>query len=253
MKTRLKYISIYNDLIPYAVGAAVAVCLKYLYSQATSDDLIWILGPTSGLVSWLTGHSFVHDSLRGFVNPDLAIAIAPACSGVNFLIIAYIMSFFSFAHRSPGLLGKWVWMVITLSCSYVLTLFVNTIRICLSIASICHDVHFGWLTPERIHRIEGVMIYFFFLCLFYQGIQYLTARPPKHANQPANRFGLIWMGPLFWYITVALIVPIITGNYREQQGRFVEHGLMVLVSCICVLIVYSCVRRLLFSVMNRET
>ncbi|MDO9265260.1 MAG: exosortase K [Desulfosalsimonadaceae bacterium] len=240
-----------REMVPYMMAATVAVGLKDQFSRAESNDLIWILRPTAGLVEWISGLSFIYDPCTGFVNMNHGIAIAPACSGVNFLIIAYIMSFFSFAGHYHGM-GRWLWLVITLSCAYFLTIAVNSTRIALSIESITHGVHLGWLTPERIHRVEGVVVYFFFLSLYYLGMKGLTklhdAWKGKSggSGQGMTRAAFIGMGPLVWYLLVALVVPVLTGNYQKQRGLFVEHGVVVVVSCTLVLCLLHGIRRLLY-------
>ena len=240
-----------REVIPYIMAAIVAVGLKDQFSRAESNDLLWILGPTAGLVEWISGLSFIYDPSAGFVNMVHGLIIAPACSGVNFLIIAYVMSFFSFAGHFDGM-GRWLWLVLTLSCAYFLTIAVNSIRIGLSIESITHGIHLGWLTPERIHRIEGVVVYFFFLSLYYLGMKGLTRlhddRKGKSggSHQGATRTAFIGMGPLVWYLLVALGVPVLTGNYQKQGGLFVEHGVVVVVSCLFVLCLLHGIHRLLY-------
>lgn len=243
------------ELVPYFMAAIVAVGLKYQYSRAACDELLWILRPTADVVGWLSGLSFIHDASAGFVNMGRGIAIAPACSGVNFLIISYVMSFFSFAGHYNRM-GRWLWLAVTLSCAYFLTIVVNSIRIFLSIESITHGIHLGWLTPERIHRIEGVVVYFFFLSLYYLGMKWLAEAHDarKEASGGSGRGGgkvvFIGVGPFFWYLLVALVVPVLTGNYREQGGRFIEHGVVVVVSCALVLCLLHCIRRLLMPMLK---
>ncbi|RJP83911.1 MAG: exosortase K [Desulfobacteraceae bacterium] len=239
------------EVVPYFMAAMVAVGLKYHYSRAGSDDLLWILRPTADVVGWISGLSFIYDPSAGFVNMGRGIAIAPACSGVNFLIIAYVMSFFSFAGHYNRM-ERWLWLAVTLCCAYFLTIGVNSIRIFLSIESIAHGIHLGWLTPERIHRIEGVVVYFFFLTLYYLGMKWLTKFYDTRKGmtggirQERKTFAFIGMGPFFWYLLVALVVPVLTGNYREQGGRFIEHGVVVVVSCALVLCLLHGIRRFLW-------
>jgi exosortase K len=117
-------------IIPYALCAAIAYALKYHYSRASVDDLLWILYPTAGLVEWLSGISFLYDPSKGFVNAVQGIAIAPACGVVNFLIIAFVMSFFSFEGRFATWKGRMLWLAVSLLLSYAMTITVNSIRIC---------------------------------------------------------------------------------------------------------------------------
>lgn len=227
-----------NSLMPYAIAGIIAVGLKYHYSHATADDLTWILTPTSHLVSWLTGLSFVMESAAGYINRDLGIIIAPSCSGVNFFIIAFAMAFFSFARKFSETGFKYLWIGAALTSSYALTLVVNTVRIWVSIATISHDLHSGWLTAERIHRIEGIVIYFFFFFLFYQGLNRMTA-PCTKPIRGLNRI------PLGWYLTMVLAVPIISGNFRHHPANFIEHTITVLILCVGLLTFFEGLRWLI--------
>lgn len=221
-----KHIRTFAGLLPYAVALTVALGLKYHYSQAEVDDLLWMMAPTADLVSRMTGLAFVHDPLAGFVNGELGIAIAPACSGVNFLIVAFGMAFFSFAHRCETVATRAFWVALSLAAAYLLTLGVNSLRIGLSIATIRHGIHAGWLTPDRIHRMEGIVICFFFLCLFYRGLHHFTRVPGSEPDR--SRPSVLWVFvPFVWYLAMALAVPLATGNFRDHPERFAEHGLTV--------------------------
>jgi len=238
--------SVMVRIIPYALCAAMAYGLKYHYSRASVDDLFWILSPTAGLVEWLSGVSFLYDPSKGFVDAVQGIAIAPACGGVNFLIIAFVMSFFSFEGRYETWKGRVLWLAVSFLLSYAMTLAVNSIRICVSIESITHGFHGGWLTQDRVHRIEGVVINFFFLAVFYAGMEQLTRLHDKRKSE--GRAAFTGLQPLFWYFLVALVVPVFTGNYREHGGHFFEHGLMVVVSSFVVLVLLHSIRRLFLPI-----
>ena len=69
----------------------IAAGLKYTYSQSTSEDLQWILGPTASLVEALTGEQFMKEQNIGYVSVHQRIAIIPGCSGINFMIAAFCM------------------------------------------------------------------------------------------------------------------------------------------------------------------
>src|SRR5688572_30560726 len=79
----------------FLLTAAIALALKQHYSQAGSDDLTWILRPTAWLVERWSGMSFEWEPRGGFVNYARRIVIAPACAGVNFLIVTFSMAAFA--------------------------------------------------------------------------------------------------------------------------------------------------------------
>ena len=226
----------------------VAAGLKYHYSQARSDDLTWILGPTAGLVEHLSGIDFEKEALTGYVNHTHRVIIAPACAGVNFLIVAFCMAvFYGIFLIEPKWL-KLLWLFTGLASAYLLTLLVNALRIILSIYFYNLDIYSAWITPARLHRLEGTLIYFFFLCLFYRiikkGLYHYRCRAalrPKdrpagleHRLRTLQRAytGLI---PLFWYGLITLGVPLLNGALRENRARFAEHSGMVIAGCFVVL------------------
>lgn len=160
-----------QDTVLFMVVLFIAYGLKRHYSSAVSDELVWILGPTSWLVEALTGIPFVLEKGAGFVSRQAMIAITKSCAGVNFLIIVFCMTTFSVLPKIKQLKSK----LITLFCigagAYFATLIANTVRIMVAIYLYSNDIHFGWFSQARIHRIEGIAIYFVFLWLVYFYIQ----------------------------------------------------------------------------------
>jgi exosortase K len=229
--------------------------LKQHYSVADSRDLSWILKPTATLVELISGTAFQAEPGSGFVNTDRRIVIAPACAGVNFLIIAVSMTVFSFTRRFSTRTGKILWLPACFLGGYALTLAVNTCRILLSMHSYDGGWDWGWLGPERIHRMEGILIYFVFLVLVYgvmdrvfnsQGSKTNTDRrlpgwfPRKKV--PAllvPRSGFI---PFFWYGAVVVVVPLLNNTYAKTGNRFLEHCAWVLVLCLLVILILHLVK-----------
>jgi exosortase K len=117
------------------LASFLAVGLKYHYSEAGSEDLVWILRPTASLVEWISGIPFEEEAHTGFVSYARRIVIAPACAGVNFLIIAFCMAAFSSLHRIQRQRVKWLWLTGSLVSAYGLTVFANAVRIMVSIYS----------------------------------------------------------------------------------------------------------------------
>jgi exosortase K len=217
----------------YLVGAIVAGALKYHYSTAGSDDLSWILSPTAFLVHRMTGLGFVREARAGFINHEHRILIAPACAGVNFLIISFCTVFFSLVHRLASLSRKWLWLAVALASSYVATIAVNALRIALSIFLIEHDVRYGWLTAERIHRLEGIAVYFLFLSFFFLVMKRAAtlAREGNGAGSCLRPFPAA-VAPLCWYLVVTLAVPLLNGSAQAGNPGFIEHFWTVLPVCV---------------------
>lgn len=96
--TELKKI-IRQNFVFYLIGFLLVFGIKYFYSKAGSDELIWILAPTTRLVTILSGIPFTYESGIGYVNHELRFIIAPSCSGVQFMMITIATLIFSYVHR----------------------------------------------------------------------------------------------------------------------------------------------------------
>ena len=237
------------------IGLLLALGLKHHYSRAGSDDLLWILSPTASLVELTSGIRFEYEVNTGFVSRGYRIIIAPSCAGINFLIVAFCMAMFSGIHAFKLRWAKLSWLTASLVSAFILTVGVNALRIIVSIYSYNADIYWGWITPQRVHRLEGVVIYFFFLCLFYMIIikavhQFTRKTGGKKQTGIANYWGLadylrwMWAGliPLFWYSLVTVGVPLLNGAFHENAARFTEHGGMVFSASMAVLVVVFLLR-----------
>ena len=237
------------------MGLLLAFGLKYYYSRAGSDDLGWILGPTAGLVEFFSGIRFENEANTGFVSLGYRIIIAPSCAGINFLIVAFCMALFSGIHAAKPFWAKLSWLTASFVSAYCLTIGVNVLRIIVSIYSYKANIYYGWITPQRVHRLEGVVIYFFFLCLFYmiiiKGVHRITRKTggtkkigtKNNCGQP-HYFHWVWAGliPLFWYSLVTVGVPLLNGALQVNAAHFTEHSGMVLSASMAVLVVVFLIR-----------
>ena len=215
--------------------------LKHFYSLAGAEELTWILAPVAALVEVLTGTGFYFETHTGYVSHDLHIIIAPACAGVNFLIAMFCVAYFSSIFKFSGWQRQLSWYLGCAAGSYLITLFVNTLRILVSILLITNSIHAGWLTPGRVHRVAGILIYFFFLIFFYHIIQKILSRTTeekKHAltRPPGPSPGknclsayLSWsILPLACYWAITIAVPWFNGACGKNPAGFAEHCLTVI-------------------------
>ena len=166
-----------TDWVLFALVAAGAVALKHHYSVASPGQLDWILAPTTFAVETVTGADFVREAGTGWLSRERMFVIAKSCAGVNFLIVALLASAWSFGATRPTLRGKLVLLAGCAAASYAATLVANTARIALAMH--LHEAvePSGWLTRARVHRVEGVLVYLVFLCLFYLAAQRALRRP----------------------------------------------------------------------------
>jgi exosortase K len=243
-----KWSKIKSDIIKtgvlYIVALFIAVGLKYHYSRAGSDDLGWILGPTAGVVETISGFRFEKETASGYINRKCRVIIAPSCAGVNFLIIAFCMASFSGLPHLRYSGTKVLWLGICAASAYLLTITVNAFRIIASIYTIEADIHYQWMTPERLHRIEGIFIYFIFLCLFYSVLRktiHICSRDnvrkkKKWANIKSISARTIAAAciPFFWYGLFSMGVPFFNGAYIKTGPQFIEHCLVIFSVCLVV-------------------
>ncbi len=212
----------------YLVVAAVAFALKSHYSRAGADDLAWILAPTAFLVETVSGIQFLPESGAGYFSPGHRYLIAPACAGVNFLIIAFCMTAFPGVYRLRSTIRKSLWVLLSAATALGATLVVNTVRIILSMALYDADITGAALTPEQLHRIAGVAVYFLFLYLLFVAIS-RALNVTSSGLGPTGRYrSLISLWPLFWYLAFSIGVPFLNHAYRKAPDRFLEHVLVVL-------------------------
>jgi len=236
-----------KNIIYYMAVLLMAVGLKYHYSHARSNDLAWILGPTAGVVEYISGIAFEKEDGAGFVNRANRIIIAPSCAGVNFLIIAFCMAAFTGLHHLNSSGSKMFWLGNSAAWAYVLTIAVNAFRIVASIYMYNADIYYHGLTPERLHRIEGIFIYLFFLCLFYVTLDKIIrfwSRDPENKQkkwicqyQNSIGSGHAPIIPLFWYLMISLGIPLLNRAYHKNGPQFVEHCLVMLCVCMVVFLV----------------
>ena len=264
--TKIRHLVLQTGIL-YVLALFIALGIKYYYSRAGSEDLVWMLGPTTSLVEFISGIQFEGEANTGFINRRHRIIIAPSCAGINFLIIVYCMAVFCCIHVIRHFGFKLLWLAASLACAYGLTIVVNTLRIIASIYSYHADIYFGWMTPARAHRLEGVVIYFFFLYLFYMIIIKTVHRIRQRTRGKKTRVardgdgktdyfkwactGLI---PLFWYGLITLGVPLVTGAFQENVSRFKEHSWTVICASAAVLagiflirLAVRCIRRFIVN------
>ena len=107
----------------------IAVGLKAYYSTAGVNDLRWILAPTAVLVEWTTWTSFAFESYVGYMSSEHTFLIAASCSGVNFLIAAFLMQSLSrLWHGRTRSIG-WGFLLKAGLLAYFATIVANTVRI----------------------------------------------------------------------------------------------------------------------------
>lgn len=228
--------------IQLVIVLAIAFSLKLFYSTAGVGDLKWVLAPTAFLVEIVTGERFAFESGAGYMNADNSFLIAAPCSGVNFLVTAFLLLMLRrlWKARKSGL--AWTTLPVTLAAAYAATILANTIRIAIAVRMqrMQHDV--VWAHPEQLHRLEGIFVYFGFLLLLFVLSEYVDSNERSRSTQDLVR--LAWL-PLLVYWTVTLGVPVLNGAWRDGDG-FWDHFAFVTITPVILmlpLLIFRLLRR----------
>ncbi len=219
-----------SDVVTWRLGAQIltvlfcALMLKLYYSTASPNQLRWILAPTTALVELITGRQFAFESHAGYLSNDRTYLIAASCAGVNFLITAFLMlslrKLWSCRQKKIG----WSFIPAAAVCAYLATLVANSVRISIALWLQRNPLEISWLTPNQLHRFEGIFIYFGFLLLLFIISERMSS------ENPANLLKLSFF-PLMIYYATMLGIPLANGAYRGgiASTEFWEHALFVLV------------------------
>ncbi|MCC8023765.1 MAG: exosortase K [Clostridium sp.] len=240
--------------IYYLLGFALILGMKYFYSRAGANELKWILTPTAWWVRHLSGIPFEYETDVGYINYNFRFIIAASCSGVQFMMIAVAALIFSFVHRMETTKKGLAWVAFSLGISYLFTIFVNGLRIIVSIYLPLYagrpEIHRGPLTPERLHTLIGISVYFTALFTLYQIAELISrsvsqrSEKPGEANnapQPLPSYsGLLWkcIPPVFWYFAIVLGIPFLNRAYEHDRTKFMEYAVLMAAVCVTVTALY---------------
>jgi exosortase K len=200
----------------------IALALKFHYSTASVNELRWILAPTTFLVETITGTRFTFESYSGYMSNDRTFLIAASCSGLNFLIIAFLMLSLGRVWRDRN--ARWSSIPLTLLAAYVATIGANTLRIVIAREL---DLQGGSLTADEVHRLEGIVVYFGSLLIVYAIDEKLAAEKKTILARQA-------ILPLAIYYAITIAIPLARGSYREPG--FAEHMIVVVLAPLMMLI-----------------
>lgn len=260
-----------ENFIFYLTGALVILGIKCYYRQADCDSLLWILGPTAHWVEFLSKIPFTYISGTGYVNHSLRMVIAPSCSGVRFMTVTFAMLVFSFVHMVArraepvsegtgsgmrrGKAGGLGWIAASAFFSWIVTVFVNALRIIIAVYLPLYledaGLMGGILTQDRLHTMIGVAVYFAALLVLYRlagrFVQSVFGAAPavrENCENPADGRHLMPLfvrkcaPPVVWYFALTLGVPFISRVYRGNTADFAEFAALVTGCCGAILFLY---------------
>ena len=221
--------------VSWGTALLAAYGLKLFYSRASAEDLAWILAPTARAVGWLRGETLTLIPGAGWAPADGSYVIAPACAGVNFMILALTVAVLGFAHRLPSPGRRLCWWLASLAGAWMLTLAVNTLRILAAVELYRRDPAIG-LTPEQAHRLLGTVLYLGALWGLFAALDRLTT---------GRRASLLTAAVLVpgAYLGMTLVAPLLTGAFRQPGGQYAEHAMMVSLVTMTLLALILLARR----------
>lgn len=237
----MKSVWIYK-VIGGALVLVAAYLLKDYYSSATSEDLSWIIGPTALVVELFTSLSFSPEPSYGWVDVAHNVVIAPVCAGVNFLIIAFCMSSFQILRKKHSPIALTTGIIFAGIASYPLTILANAVRIVLAVTLFRLDVYNQWLTPEMVHRVAGIVVYYLLLCIYSRGIDFCFSGKNNYRlmREHLIRKQALLLVPLFWYLLLSVGVPFANNALRTDPELFLRHAATVAaVTVVLTLIIYK--------------
>jgi exosortase K len=221
--------------ISWGLTVLAAYGLKRYYSRASAEDLAGVLAPTARAVGALRDETLIFVPEAGWAAPDGSYVIAPACAGMNFLILAFTLSALGFSHRlsSPG--RRLAWGLGSLLGAWAATIAVNGLRIAAAVALYRSGPPPG-LTPEQAHRLLGAVIYVGALWALFSMLDGLTA--PGHARSP---YAAVLVAGL--YLGMTVVTPLLNGAPGRQPG-YAGHAMMVTLVTVTALGLWFLARRL---------
>ena len=222
------------------VVSAIALAAKLFYSTSSVDDLRWILAPTTFLVELITREKFWFESHAGYMSADHSFLIADSCSGVNFLIMAFLMLCFLKLRKGLKTPVSWAFIPAVILAAYVSTIIANTVRITVAMRLHRMSPEMIWINPEQLHRLEGIFIYFGFLLFLFTFAESLEDDGRGHFRRSLLRQSLIPLS-IYWFTTLG--IPIFNGAYR-QGVSFWEHAAFVLLTPMILLLPLIAIRAL---------
>lgn len=205
----------------YLAVFLMAAGLKRLNDSGDCGRLLWLLDPAAWWVRVLSGLDFVYEPGIGYVNHEIRFIIAPACAGARFLIICMLMLVCSFVHRMSTWKRGLAYTVSSMGLSWLYTVFVNGLRILLSIwfPSVLEKTGaLGVLiTQKQLHTAIGAAVFFLSLLALYG---FVDAVLWKLSGESGQREGSRWhryVFPAFWYFAMVLAVPPLLGIMRNYE------------------------------------
>jgi exosortase K len=218
------------DVALVVASLVIAYAVKSHYSRATADELSWILAPTAWLTSVVLARDFVRLPDAGYLSEELSILITPACAGVNFLIVSFLVLALGFGSRFGAIRNKALFLALSLPVAFAMTVVINGARIALSVRFSHLTMRGLGLSFQETHRLLGVATYLGGLVALVVATEaafgYVWSRHRDDGRRaPSSRVRRTLALSLATYVAVTLFVPLVRGAARSPE--YWDHAALV--------------------------
>jgi exosortase K len=220
-----------------AVVALAMWGLKRHYASADVGELVWILKPVTSLSALVSGVDFEWEPGSGYLSRQRLFVIAKPCAGINFMLAAQGMVGVLLSRRTASWRASTGLLALSLGLAYTATVVANTVRIVVALWLAAHPIATGFWTTARIHRLEGIIVYFAMLVALHALVQRLA----NTSQATAATFRKVSL-PLAAYYFVTILVPLANGS-GDTRRAFLEHMAFVLFAPPTLVVLFTLARR----------
>lgn len=152
-----------NKHIPfYLLAFGIFIFLKFVFSFAETQDMMFLLYPTTVVIELFTGTRSIFQ-IDGYFFESLHIIIDKSCSGYNYWLLCFLMLTFLTIPFATSTIRRFFTLLTCFLCAYLITLIVNSSRIAASI--FLQKFHFA--QGPIMHEAIGISTNLTFLILIY--------------------------------------------------------------------------------------
>ena len=159
------------QLLYFLLAFCLGMGIKYFYSVATHEQLIFILFPVHTLVELQTSSQGIFVPEKGYVFSDLHICIDKSCAGLNFWAICFLACAFVLIKKIKEQKYTLFLLFILLIITFFATIFTNTSRIIIALLSLRS---FPALAKQTwFHEAQGAFVFVSTLFICYLSVSYI--------------------------------------------------------------------------------
>ena len=171
-----------KNITYYFIAVGLFILLKFGFTLADNNDLIFLLKPTDKLVGLLTGSHSIYLPVSGYYHEHLDIIIDKSCSGFNFWVLSFLLFTYLTLKHVDKTLSRILTIPTALIGAYLLTIFVNTSRIFASIVVQNQTKNIFLNQQHIVHEAIGIITNLSFLILAYVLIEKLLIHKRQNAK-----------------------------------------------------------------------